>query len=217
MRGPVVYPSSTDIVYNRLKQQILKKELTPGQRLPEKELAEGLEVSRTPVREALRRLASDHLVDLIPNGGARLASPTQQEVRDTYQVRQHLESLSIQLAMPRITPLFLCRLEENIAEEEEIFQERDLERYIDINSSFHLIIAEAGGNSVLIDYLENLLTRTFAYMVFFESFFDFDTNPSLGEHRALVRAMRMGHAQQAKTLMEQHIAVSEQQLKCQLG
>ena len=115
-------------------------------------------------------------------------------------------------AAEKITKVQLARLEEKIAEEEEVFDRRDLEAYIEVNNAFHRIIAEAGGNLVLADTIENYLARTFVYMVFFESFFDFDTNPSLEEHRAILAALKARDAETAVSLMNRHILQATEDL-----
>jgi DNA-binding GntR family transcriptional regulator len=195
-----------------LRHKIISKELKPGQRLPEIGLAEEMQLSRTPVREAIRRLANEGLVILVPNSGARLASPSMEEMENAYEVREHLETLAVHKAASRITPLQLCRLEEAIQEEEKIFKERDIEAYLDVNVAFHEIIAEASGNVVLKEYIDNILSRTNVYMVFYESFFDFDTNPSLEEHRQLHEALRLKDPNLAVALMRRHIGLSMKSL-----
>ena len=212
MRDPEIYSTSAEAVYRKLLHMIFSKQLKPGQRLPEVLLAEQLEVSRTPVREALRRLANEGLVVLMPNVGASVVTPTRQEMLDTYEVRNVLECLAIRKAAGRITAVQLARLEEKIEEEAEVFALRDLEAYIEINNAFHRIIAEASGNLALADSIENYLARTFVYMVFFESFFDFDTNPSLEEHRALLAALRSRDADEAVRLMDHHIGQAAEDL-----
>lgn len=212
MKGPEVYSTSAEAVYHKLLHMIFAKQLKPGQRLPEVNIAEQLEVSRTPVREALRRLANEGLVVLIPNVGARIVTPTRQEMLDSYEVRNALECLAIRKAAGRISPVQLARLEEKIEEEVGVFAERDLEAYIEINNAFHRIIAEAGGNLALADTIENYLARTFVYMVFFESFFDFDTNPSLEEHRAILAALKRHDPEEAVKLMNHHIWQATEEL-----
>ncbi len=205
--------TATEQVYRELRRRIFLKELKPGQRLPEAALASTLSVSRTPVREALRILANEGLVDLIPNLGARLASPSLDEVRESYEVREHLEVIAAAKAARNITPVQLCLLEEAIDEEEGIFVSRDLERYLEVNIRFHRIIAEASRNRTLSEYVANILARTYVYMVFFESFFDFDTNPSLDEHREIVKALRQRDESLTVDLMRKHVHLSMEGLK----
>jgi len=205
--------TTTERVYKELKRRIFLKELKPGQRLPEESLARTLSVSRTPVREALRILANEGLVDLIPNSGARLVSPTLEQVKDSYEVRGHLEALAASKAAGSITPVQLCLLQEAIDEEEEIFSSYDLERYLDVNARFHNIIAEASGNRTLAEHVARILAGTYVFMVFLESFFDFDTNPSLDEHREILGALKGGDESLAVDLMRKHILLSMQALR----
>lgn len=200
-------------VYRELKRRIFSKELRPGVRLPEASLAKTLSVSRTPVREALRMLANEGLVNLEPNTGARLASPSLDEMREGFELREHLEKLSVRRAATHITPLQICMLDEAIKEEESIFRSRDLERYLEVNIRFHRIIAESAKNRILAEYVGNILSRTYVYMVFFESFFDFDTNPSLDEHREIVRALSNHNEDLAEALMLRHINLAMNTLR----
>lgn len=209
----IAYTTTSDYVYYELRSQILKKELKAGQRLPEIATSKRLDVSRTPVREALRRLANDGIVQLTPNGGARLIKPSKQEIEDTYEVRDHLESLAISKAAERITPLQICRLEEQIQAEEKVFAEKNLESYLEINNDFHKIIAESSGNPVLADYVNNVLSRTYVYMVFYETFFDFYNNPSLDEHRSILNALSEHNQKKAVRLIHEHLSRSIQGLK----
>ena len=179
---PRLYTTSADYVYQELRHQIITKQLKPGQRLPEVNIAVQMGVSRTPVREALRRLASEGLVLIIPNSGARLASPTRREMEDTYAVREQLECISVAIAATRISERNLRRLEDAILEEEKAFEEKNLELYLEINENFHRIIAEASGNRVLADFVENILARTNAYVVFYDPFYDIEDNPSIAQY-----------------------------------
>ncbi len=212
MKDTEIYSTSAEAVYRKLLHKIFSRQLRPGQRLPEVLVAEQLEVSRTPVREALRRLANEGLVVLIPNVGASVVTPTRTEMLDTYEVRNVLECLAVRRAAERISAVQLARLEEKIEEETRVFAQRDLEAYIEINNAFHRIIAEASGNLALADTIENYLARTFVYMVFFESFFDFDTNPSLEEHRAILEALRARDSEEAVRLMDRHIRQATEDL-----
>lgn len=182
------YASTVDTAYAAIRSLMLHKELLAGQKMSEIGLSDQLGVSRTPVREALRRLANDGYVLLIPKSGAWVASPTKEEVHDAYEVRARLESWAAGMAVRSVTPLFLARLEAKIQEEVGIFEEKDIEAYLDVNTAFHMIIAEASGNTVLMGYIDDVLAKTFIYAVFLERYFDLTTNPSLDEHRRLFEA-----------------------------
>ena len=202
---PDPYKTAVDEVYSKLRRMILNKDLVRGQKLPEVALADQLMVSRTPVREALRRLAHDGFVVIVPKNGAWVAAPSRKEVEDAYRVRAKLEGWAASMAAENMTPLFLARLDEKIRDEDDIFKKGDIEAYLEVNTSFHMIIAEASGNAVLMEYIGDVLARTFIYMVFHERYFDFATNPSLDEHRQLLAAFTKGDKDFAVGLTEAHV------------
>jgi len=206
-------PTKTvNYVYRELRRLIFLKEIRANQRLPEISIAKHLNVSRTPIREAFRKLVEDGLVVIRPNDGASTIFPSMKDIKDAYEIREQLECFAIKQSVKQITPLQLCLLEENIQKEKHIFQERNLEAYLDINTNFHRTIAESTNNKLLADYIENVLKRTYTYMIFYESFFDFDNNPSLDEHMALLSALRKRNKKIAIKLMHNHIFSSLQQL-----
>ena len=203
---------TVNYVYQELRHRIFLKKIKPNQRLIEAIIAKQLNVSRTPTREAFRKLAEEGLVVIRPNDGARTISPSIKDIKNAYEIREQLECFAIKQSVAQITPLQLCLLEENIQKEENIFKERNLEAYLDINTHFHRIIAESSNNELLANYIENVLKRTYTYMIFYESFFDFDNNPSLDEHRAILAALRKKNSERATKLMHMHISLSLQQL-----
>ncbi len=205
--------TSTDYVYERIRSGIFDKTLVSGQRLPEIVIAKEYNVSRTPVREALRRLENEGLVQIVPGWGACLSSPTRQEIIDTYEVRETLEVMAIRKASKLITPLQICLLEEQIETERKAFEEKDLELYLNVNDAFHLIIAESSGNGTLAGYVKNILSRTYVQTIFFESFFNFANNPSLEEHIRLIEALKKHDEEMCVCLMQEHIKLSMEALK----
>ncbi|MCE5202213.1 MAG: GntR family transcriptional regulator [Synergistaceae bacterium] len=207
--------TTADYVYQQIRRKIFEKKLQSGQRLPEIAVAKEFEVSRTPVREALRRLENEGLVQIMPGWGACLASPTKQEIVDTYEVRENLEVMAIRKASHIITPLQLCRLQEQIDAERKTFSDKDLEAYLNVNDAFHIIIAESSGNGTLANYVRNILSRTYVQMIFFESFFDFDTNPSLEEHIDILAALEKHDEEECVRLLHDHLKLSMEALKTQ--
>ncbi len=205
---PRLYTTSADYVYQELRHRIITKNLKPGQRLPEVNIAVEMGVIRTPVREALRRLASEGLVLIIPNSGARLASPTRREMEDTYVVREQLECLATRIAAGRISERNIRRLEDTIIEEERAFEEKNLELYLEVNETFHKVIADSSGNRVLSEYVENILARTNAYVVFYDPFYDIEDNPSVIQHKGIVQAFKDREADLAVDLMREHLKLS---------
>ncbi len=209
----VAVQTAADAVYKELRYQIFTKRRLPGDRLREESIATELDVSRTPVREALRRLAAEGLVTLTPNAGARIANPDRQEILDTYAVREALECQAARAAALNITADVASTLQRLIDEEEAIFARKDLESYLDVNNRFHRTLADASGNPVLAEFVGNLLARTCVFMVFYESFFDISTNPTLDEHRALLKALLAHDPERAAQLMKVHLMSSIASLK----
>lgn len=205
MREARLYTTSADYAYQELRHKIMTKQLKPGQRLPEVMIAVQMGVSRTPVREALRRLSSEGLVIIVPNSGARLASPTVKEMEDTYRIREMLECLSASLAAEKIHDKHLRRLDELALGESRAVEERDLELFLDAYEGFHRTVAEASGNRTLTDYVENILARTNAYVVFYDPFYEQNENPTIEEHKALAQALAQRDGEKAAALMRAHI------------
>ena len=205
MREARLYTTSADYAYQELRHKIITKQLKPGQRLPEVNIAVQMGVSRTPVREALRRLASEGLVIIIPNSGARLAAPTAREIEDTFLVRDQLETLAFRLAAERIGDRHLRRLEEAMIEEGRAIEEKDLEKYLEVNEAFHKAIADASVNRVLAEYVENILARTNAYIVFYDPFYQLETMPSIDAHREILVALRHHDAEKCVKLLRGHL------------
>ena len=205
MRESQLYTTSADYVYRELRHRIITKQVKAGQRLPEVNIAVQMGVSRTPVREALRRLESEGLVDIVPNSGARLAAPSRREVENAYVVREQHECLAVRLAAQTVAEKHFRRLDEIVEAEESAFRERNLELYLEINESFHRIIAESTGNRILATYVENILARTNVYIVFYDPFYEDECNPSIAEHKALLRALRDHDGDLAERLMREHL------------
>ncbi len=208
IRHTSYFNTSSDFVYLELRAKIVRKKLKPGERLPEVRISREMGVSRTPVREALRRLASEGLVKIIPNSGARVAAPSAAEVEGAYKVREHLEALSVSLACKNgIDSRMADRFEEVLKDEESAFAARDLEASLEANNGFHRLIADASKNIVLIEYVENIILRTNVYILFYDPFTE-EKNYSSEEHRKILAAVMSGDEDQAARLMKEHLCHS---------
>ena len=200
-----MYNTSSDSVYMELRGKILSRELKPAQRLLEGKIANEMGVSRTPVREALRRLANEGLVKIVPNSGARVASPSSHEMDNSYSVREYLENMSVELAcrtgMDKRT---LERLDGLVRDGDAAYDAGDVDAFLAANNDFHRIIAEAGKNYVLSEYVDNIIQRTNVYIYFYSKFVESD-NKSSGEHRAILRAIAQRDRIGAQELMKQHL------------
>ena len=154
-----------DVVFNTLRQAILRGELQPGERLLEIHLANKLGVSRTPIREAIRKLELEGLVLMIPRRGAVVAEITEKSLRDVLEVRRALEELAVKLACKKIKPEEIEELKEAAKEFEEALQKKDVTVYAEADVKFHDIIYRTTDNQRLIQLLNNFREQMYRYRV----------------------------------------------------
>ncbi|MGN2639268.1 GntR family transcriptional regulator [Nocardia takedensis] len=152
--------SLRDHAYQTLKRRIIEVELRPGARLVERDLAAELAVSRIPLREALRMLATEGLVLLVPSKGALVATFSPADVRDLFDIREVLESLAARLAAERATPETLAPLGDRMAEARAATEAGDLPRIAAANAAFHAEIIAMAGNPLLSTVMGPLAART---------------------------------------------------------
>ena len=145
-----------DVVFNTLRRAILKGDLKPGERLMEIALAEKLGVSRTPIREAIRKLELEGLVVMAPRKGAKVASITERDLNDVLEVRKGMEELAIRLACERITPEELDELDKVEQRFLSLTENGDLTELAEMDVAFHDIIYNATNNNRLVQLLSNL-------------------------------------------------------------
>ncbi len=127
--GVIIAMNAEELVYNKLREAIFKRNIRPAARLVESKIAEQLGVSRTPVRGALKRLAHDGFVTLSSNIGASIVTPTGQEISGTFAVRLHLEKMAAARAIKLATGSDIVELKKYLAREDDIFKTRDIGLY----------------------------------------------------------------------------------------
>lgn len=146
-------------VADRVGDLIEHGELAPGERISEKQLCERFGVSRTPLREALKVLAAEGLIELLPNRGARVVKLTVKKIKDTYDLMAALEGLSGELACQRISDTELSAIRALHDRMMGYYQERDLAAYFKANRQIHESILAASDNEVLQEMYSNLSQR----------------------------------------------------------
>ncbi len=195
-----------EFAYFEIKKLIMLKKLKPGQKLSESALSREIGVSRTPVREALRRLAGEGWLNMVPDMGIWISSPTRREILNAYEFRVKLEAWGVEMAMPNVTPLLITRLEDCLEEEAAIYKGFEkAEKYLEANSRFHLLIAEASGNDSLVQHVKIAINRTDIYMVFYEDYYDFENNCSLPEHRDILESIKNMDVNEAIKKIQAHV------------
>ena len=154
-----------DVVFNTLRQAILRGELKPGERLMEIQLANKLGVSRTPIREAIRKLELEGLVLMIPRKGAEVAEITEKNLMDVLEVRKALEELAVELACDRISEEQIEELRVAAKEFQRVSKSGDGTRIAEADVKFHDVIFMATDNQRLISLLNNLREQMYRFRV----------------------------------------------------
>ena len=193
-----------DVVFNTLRQAILKGELAPGERLMEIQLAEKLGVSRTPIREAIRKLELEGLVLMIPRKGAEVARISEKSLRDVLEVRRSLEELAIELACERMSQEEL----DDLTQAQEAFRQA-IERgeamaIAETDEHYHDLIYQGTGNEKLVQILNNLREQMYRYRL--EYIKDKDKRQILLlEHDHILKALKSRNIAEAKNAVREHI------------
>lgn len=197
-----------EVVFNTLRDAILRGELEPGARLMEIQLAEKLGVSRTPVREAIRKLELEGLAIMLPRRGAIVAAITISDLKDVLEVRRVLEGLTIELACKRMTEEELNKLKECGADFAEAVKGDDLTEIAKKDVAFHDIIYNASRNQRLIQILNNLREQMYRYRL--EYIKDANKRGTLvEEHADIIASIEVKDAVMAKKAIKKHIANQE--------
>ena len=193
-----------DVVFKTLRQAILKGELEPGERLMEIQLAERLGVSRTPIREAIRKLELEGLVLMIPRKGAEVARISENNLRDVLEVRRTLEELAVDLACQRMTEDELEELKKTQELFAQAIREGDAMRIAQTDERYHEIIYGSTKNEKLVQILNNLREQMYRYRLEYIK----DANKRhvlLVEHEQILKALSLRHVQEAKLAIREHI------------
>jgi DNA-binding GntR family transcriptional regulator len=191
-------------IAGQIQRMIRKGTLVKGQKIDEKSLCESMGVSRTPVREALRLLKADGLIDLIPHRGPYVSQPCIEEINDMFKVMSVLEGTCALLATTKMKKKNFTRIESLHEELEEHYQNRDHEAYLKSNNVFHVFIQELAGNKVLNDVINGLRQKILLYrqrQLYQPERFE----QSIQEHRGLLEAFRKKDPSLAESLMKRHL------------
>lgn len=202
--------SIPDQIYEYLLRQIQLGDIEPGERLIETQVAESFETSRTPVREAFRRLEQSGIVERLPQGGVRVSSVTIELAEEIFGIRGLLEPYAIELACKRITNEGIQKLKQIKAMAEDIIESKTIERkekikqVFELNTQFHDIIYETTGSSYLvklINDLRDILLRLRAMGLRRDSAW----RTSWQEHGQLIEYLETQNKEKASALMKKHI------------
>jgi len=205
------YKPLRELVFEAIRQAIIDGTLEPGQRLMEAQLAEELGVSRTPVREAIRKLELGNFVVMIPRRGAYVADISLKDVAEVFEIRGALEALAAELAAERATDEELEQLERLLVEIGKSIEKRDVQAVVEFDTQFHDLLYRASRN----ERLGQLLSQLREHIQRFRT--ETLSNPArmkvaLEEHRQIVEALAARDGALARKLAAEHIESAENSL-----
>jgi DNA-binding GntR family transcriptional regulator len=200
-------------IYDAVFSSVMGQRLPPGTKLPEASLCELFGVTRSVVRKVLQRLAHDHIVELRPNKGAVVATPTPEETRQIFEARRGIEGLIVRLAAQHASADDIADLRARMAREHEAMHRYDQPAWSRLASSFHLRLAQLARNPILERWLAELVSRCSLIVALYEP--PGNACCEHEEHAALVDCIARGDGDEAARLMEQHLLALERNIRLQ--
>jgi len=202
--------SMEQLAYEKLKDAILRRMLAPGTQLVESTVSEKLNSSRTPIRNAIKRLASEGLINLIPNKGAFVIQPSKEEIIQAFDIRAELESTALKFAFDKITEKDIEELKSIAGKEASAVKENDHKGYHVMNKAFHMFLARKSGNIFLIDFTEKIIDRINVYLQLYDEFYNVKLAEYEGitDHSEIISLLQKKDMKNIDKLLKSHIAKS---------
>ncbi|WP_066296717.1 GntR family transcriptional regulator [Bacillus sp. FJAT-29937] len=198
----IARPALRDQVYESLKKAIVTLELEPGQRIMDKDLATQFGVSRTPVREALKRLEDEGLVESLPGSQTRITEIHLEEAKNAFTVVAALHGLAARLAVPSITEEDIQLMEESNAQLKKALENKNVLDAVEADDQFHAILLLASGNQEISLALERMMSKV--RRLEFSKFSSLDGMKSIAEHDEIISACRTKNPSLASSLLEEN-------------
>ena len=193
-----------EIVYEELKRQIMIGEIPPGTRMMEVELADDMGVSRTPIREAIRKLEKEGLVSIEPRRGAYASDISVKDMVDVLEVREFLEGMAAGLAAKKISKDETEELKKATSAYKKAVESGNTEEIIKEDELFHKLIVDCSGNKTLIQMINQVqeLALRFRY-IYYEDFSRYRNMPY--EHQEILDAILSGDSEKARNIADAHV------------
>jgi DNA-binding GntR family transcriptional regulator len=196
--------SLAEEIAKRIREMIRNGNLERGERLIEKSLCQAMGVSRTPLREALRVLSSEGLIELIPNKGARVAQPSLQEIREMFWVMSILEGRCARECAERISEAGMKKLDTLYRRLAQHSLERNHEKYMAVNHRYHALVQELAGSKVLSSVIDGLRQKILLYR-YRQIYLPNRLKTSMREHCDIHEAFRNRDPDEAERRMREHL------------
>lgn len=202
---------TNDDIHARIWSSIADRQIAPGTRLKEEQLAEIFAVSRARIRQVLQQLARDGLITLVPNRGAFVSKPSIVEARDVFFARRTIEERLVERLCATIDEESAKRLRDHVEAERRAHERDDMVTAIRLSGAFHMLIADLAQSQILAGLLRDLVSRTSLITALYQSKEVHNCGPD--EHEAIVAAIVAGDAKKAVQVMQHHLAHIENQLE----
>ena len=202
------YKPLRDIVFEALREAILSGSLAPGERLMEIQLAEDMGVSRTPVREAIRKLELEGFVVMIPRKGTYVAGLSMKQMSEVFEVRAALEELAVDLSAERISDEELEQLEHLLISISDEMVKDDIETIVKLDEEFHDLLYKTARNSRLSSAINHLTEQMHRYRTASLSY-PGRLKSALEEHRNIVEAIARRDGDAARKAAREHMDTAE--------
>lgn len=202
-----------DIVADIIRKKITNGEIKHNSKLSTRQLSEELGISRTPAREAIRRLESEGLIELLPRKGFIVKEYTIDKIKEIYEVRKFLEIKAINLACKNITNREIVKSEEIIQKLNRVIQnkKKNILRIKELNDEFHFTIYQASRNETLCQIIRNLWFRISGLLITVLSMRN-RGEETLQEHEIIVRALKGGNQEVCEAALKRHMEAAERRL-----
>ncbi|MBM4465431.1 MAG: GntR family transcriptional regulator [Chloroflexi bacterium] len=200
--------------YHLIKEKIVTLELLPLSVIDERVLMEELGLGRTPIREALHRLAAEGLVNIVPRRGMFVANISITDLQKIFEVRMPMEGLCARLAAQRVTAGQIAQMERLFHALEQV-PDRDIKGLMSVDERFHHLLYQAADNEFLAEALDRLYAPSLRlwYLVLDRLG---DVRDAVERHRGVVEALKTGDGERAEAFIRQHIAQFQQEIKAVL-
>jgi DNA-binding GntR family transcriptional regulator len=203
--APLAIASVVDQAYAAIRDRIIQGSLERGARIHQEDLAEELGISRTPVREALRRLAAEGLVEMRTNRGARVADISADDMRSAYEARLVIEPGAARLAGAARLPAPLGRMRAALAAQRRAIP--GVRRSFEANREFHIALVQASGNAFLLQFVQRLWVARIGEVIYErQSETPERMNLDADEHEQILQAIDAGNGRRAESLTRKHLA-----------
>ncbi|MBI1878006.1 MAG: GntR family transcriptional regulator [Chloroflexi bacterium] len=200
----VNHDSRSELAYRILKEKIVTLELSPASLINEAELMAELDLGRTPIREALQRLALENLVVILPRRGTIVADLNMSDLQKIFEIRLELEVYAVRLAAERATPAQIAAMELLFINCDEVIHRGDYDQLIRLDHQAHRLLAQAAHNEFLEETLERLYTHVLR--LWYVSLHKVSRlTEAIEEHRDIIAAIKAGNGQRAAEIMRAHI------------